>query len=682
MNNHQENITQQSSMSISSTSRTRLRLLQIAILILFGVVIARLVQIQILDSQKYREIAQRQYQAKIVLPAIRGSIYDRNGIVIASNSMIVSLAADPMLASEDVRSIANTFSKIFGKPKQYYLQKLHSDSRFVWLERKVNGNFLRKINVKHIEGLVVLQEPKRLYYHEQLAGQLIGCTDIDNKGIAGVELAFDAQLRGKDGYVVFQRDGLGRARPSVDYPRQDPINGHGIVLTIDLNLQAIAEKELKKGIEKNKAEGGIVILLQPKTGEVLALAQYPSINSNDFGDYNLADQKLRAVTDLFEPGSLFKIVTASAALEHDMVTLQKEFFAENGVYVVSAAGGKGRKITDMHKYGWLTFQEAMEVSSNIVMAKVSDLIGSERFYRMSRNYGFGVATNVGFPGEVKGVLKKPVEWSGTTLNSLSFGYEVGVTPIQIAVAYAAVANNGMLMKPYIFAREQAAMGQTVWEAQPEKIRNVISESTAQTLKGLFEGVVERGTGAPAKIPGVRIAGKTGTSRKYIEGRYETGTYTASFVGFFPVEDPQIVCLVMMDNPRGDNYTGGTTSAPVFRAIAEQLLNYIHLFKPIAPMAHVSNNSIPERDLPPKNVHRYRITEEKKARAFEAHSIPDVRGYSVRRAITVLTVGKFQPIVNGSGTVVSQIPTAGQPATEGMKITLVCQPKAVSTLTAR
>ena len=682
MNIQQRDISQPADAIPSRGSRLRLRLLQLVILALFGVVILRLVQIQIVDSQKYREIAQKQYQSKIILPATRGSIYDRNGNVIASKSMFVSFAADPMLAAEDARTIASTFSKVFGKPKQHYLEKLRSNSRFVWLERQVSAAYLKRINPQSLDGLVVFYEPKRLYHHEQIAGQLIGCTNIDNKGIAGIELACDAQLRGQDGYVIFQRDGLGRARPSVDYPRQEPINGNNIVLTIDLNLQVLAEKELRKGIEQNKAERGIVVILQPKTGEVLALAQHPNVNPHDFGDYKLQDQKLRAVTDLFEPGSIFKIVTASAALEHDIVSPEKKFFAENGVYLVPVPGSKPRKITDVHEYGWLTFQEAMEVSSNIVMAKVSDLIGSERFYRMSRNYGFGVATNIGFPGEVKGVLKKPVEWSGTTLNTLAFGYEVGVTPIQIAEAYAAVANDGVLMKPFVIKRELDPKGQIVQESELQKIRTVTSEGTAKTLKEFFEGVVERGTGTPAKIPGVRIAGKTGTSKKYAEGRYETGSYTASFVGFFPVEEPQIVCLVMMDNPRGSNYTGGTTSAPVFRAIAEHLLNNLQLFKPMTPAVRVAYNSDTERNVPSKNVDGPRIREEKKTRVFGAHVIPDVRGYSVRRAITVLTAGKFQPVINGSGTVVSQIPSAGQPAAEGMTITLVCQPKSVSTLTAR
>ncbi|MBI1807202.1 MAG: PASTA domain-containing protein [Ignavibacteria bacterium] len=640
----------------------------------FAVVGLRLVQIQIIEFPKYREIAQKQYQSKIVLPAARGTLYDRSGNVIATNSIYVSFAADPQLAVADARAIASKFSNLFGKPKSYYLEKLRSDSRFVWLERQVDVRYLKKINTKDLEGIVVRYEPKRLYFHDQVAGQLVGCTDVDNNGLAGIELSYDKELRGIDGYVIFQRDGLGRARPSVDYPRVEPVNGHNIILTIDMGLQAIAEKELRKGIEQNKADHGLVVVIQPKTGEVLTMAQYPNVDPNKFGTFDLQDQKLRAVTDVFEPGSVFKIVTASAALDHGIVVPEKRFFAENGKYVVPVSYGKQRTIADTHPEGWLTFQEAMEVSSNIVMAKVSDLIGPERFYKMARDYGFGIATNIDFPGEAKGVLKKPIEWSGTTLNTIAYGYEVGVTPIQIVAAYAVVANDGILMQPYLFKRETDGSGQIVREGKSQQIRRVISPATARILKNFFEGVVVHGTGVPAQIAGVKVAGKTGTSRKYIEGHYETGSYTASFVGFLPVDDPQLVCLVMMDNPRGSSYYGGTVSAPVFRAIAERFMNTSQMFVPQDTMGAVTTNG-GNTVRSSKRIQTERAVDEKERNVgYPKGIVPDVKGYSVRRAVGILMTGKFQPIVNGSGTVINQVPPAGQPARPGTKITLICQPR--------
>jgi cell division protein FtsI (penicillin-binding protein 3) len=654
--------------------QARLRLLQIGIIVLFVAICLRLVQVQIINFGTYRDYARKQYQTKVVLPATRGTIYDRNENVLASNSMFVSFAADPKLAAEDARVIANKFSQLFGKPKKYYLDKLSSDSRFVWLERQVNPDVLKKIDIKKLEGIVVLNEPKRLYHNDHVAGQLIGVTDIDNNGLAGAELEFDKFLRGVDGYVVLQRDGLGRALPSVDYPRVEPVNGHSIVLTVDAELQSIAEKELQKGVEVNKADRGIVVMMNTRTGEVLAIGQYPTIDPNKFGSYDLSDQKLRAVTDVFEPGSVFKIVTASAALEPHLVNPDQKFFAENGKYVVP---GRAKPIVDTHEYGWITFREAMAYSSNIVMAKISDIIGSERMYKMARDYGFGIATNIEYPGEVRGSLKKPAEWSGTTLNTLAYGYEVQVTPLQIAAAYCAVANGGMLVKPMLIKKEVDPLGQVINEYQPQNIRRVISERTAATLKTFFQDVVSYGTGKPATIEGVNVAGKTGTSKKFVEGKYEPGSYTASFVGFFPSENPQVVCLVMIDNPRAGTYYGGTTSAPVFRAITERVVGTSDLFAPTAPPHQSATQEIVAEE---EHSTMQKAARQKISVPDIANVVPDVRGMSVRKAVSVLRMKKLEPVVSGSGTVKTQIPNAGQPLKTGTKVTLVCQQKSFTSLT--
>jgi cell division protein FtsI (penicillin-binding protein 3) len=664
------------SVGVHSAMTMRVRLLLAGILVVFAIVGLRLAQIQVIDYPKYRSIAQKQYRAKVDLPAARGILFDRKGAMIASNTMLVSYAADPTLTEDNAKAIARRFSKLFGKPVSYYLEKLHSDSRFVWLERLANVSSLKKIDPEEMHGLVVRYEPKRIY-HDLLAGQLVGATDVDNKGVAGVESKFEDDLRGTDGCVIFQRDGLGRARPSVDYPRVEPVNGSNITLTIDMEVQAIAEQELRKGVEQNSAEAGIAIVLRPGTGEILAMAQCPSVDPNNFKEYSLQQQRLRGVTDLFEPGSVFKIVTASAALENGLVTPERKFFAENGTYTVSVPNGKPRRIVDTHKEGWITVRQAMEVSSNIVMAKVSDLVGPERMYKMARDYGFGISTSVELPGEASGLLKKPVDWSATTLNTIAYGYEVGATPLQIATAYAAVANGGILMKPFIFSKETDQEGKIVRCQQPERIRRVVSAATAKTMTELFEGVVLRGTGKSAAIPGVRIAGKTGTSKKYVEGHYAQGSYTASFVGFFPVEDPQILCLVMMDNPRGGNYTGGLTSAPVFRAIAQRLMGSSDLFAPAPP----DNNAIAKvnqrGDTSADEIADAAGPAEQTSDGLKAGVVPDVRGYSLRRAVNLLGTGRLVPVVNGSGVVVSQSPAGGSSAKPGMKVVLTCQAKAAA-----
>ena len=704
--------------------RGRLITLKLAFALFFVVIAGRLLQVQIFEAPKYAAIARKQYEQTFVLPAVRGNIYDRNDNVLVSNSMFVSFAADPKVVGDNGGEDAAELSAAFGKPRSFYLTKLNSTNtsgtprRFVWLERRVPVDAAKKLESQKLVGVVPVNEPKRLYHYDDVAGTLIGFTDVDNKGISGLEYEFDDYLKGKNGSVVMQRDGLGRARPSVDYPRVEPLDGHNLHLTIDLGYQSIVEEELKRGVEKNKATAGLAVMLNPKTGEILALANVPGLNPNNISSYDVNAARNRVVTDVFEPGSVFKIVTASAGYENNLVTPEKKFYAEHGSYkVVVSPRGKTRTITDTHPYDWITFQQAIELSSNIVMAKFSPTLGAERLYRQARNFGFGIPSGVDLPGEVRGKLKKPGEWSGTTLQTMAYGYEVAVTPLQIACAYAAVANKGVLMRPYIVSHIQDNAGTVEFEEHPQTIRRVVSEKTAELLTQAFEGVVERGTAKEAHIDGVRIAGKTGTSRKVIEGHYGTGSYTGSFVGFFPIEDPQVVLLVMIDNPRGGSYYGGSTSGPVFRAIAERIINTTGRFtktpKPKEQQPPSNGISVPDvrtlqvviasrllesnglkaqtvgtgdivvRQVPEPgkriekdDVVQLVLNENDADRADGMVVVPDVRGMSVRRAINRLVVDDFDIKVQGSGVVVSQIPAAGQKAQAGVTIHLTCEPKAV------
>jgi cell division protein FtsI (penicillin-binding protein 3) len=369
---------------------------------------------------------------------------------------------------------------------------------------------------------------------------------------------------------------------------------------------------------------------------------------------------------------VFKLVTVASALENHLIKPEQKFSADHGKYTVTYPGGKTRLITDTHEYDMLTFQEAMELSSNIVMAKASNIIGPERFFKMARGFGFGTKTHIEYPGEVQGTLNNPSTWSALTLNSMAYGYEVQTTALQITAAYCAVANKGILMKPMLFKKETDAQGLLVQENHPEQIRRVISQETSELVKQFLIGVVERGTGKPARIEGMNIAGKTGTSKKIIDGRYEPGSYRASFVGFFPAENPELVCFVMMDNPRGLEYYGGTTSAPVFRSIAEQIINTSEMFATaVASRTRVSGipQQIAAAKIPAAPVDQV------------GNVIPDVRGYSVRQAVSILRRGRFMPVISGSGTVVNEDPAPGRPAQTGMKITLICQPKSYTSLSS-
>ena len=704
--------------------RTRFLLLKVLFALFFAFVAVRLLNIQILEAPKYQALARRQYEQKFILPATRGNIYDRNGNILASNTMFVSFAADPKIAGENAGEIAERFSQVFGKPRSHYLDKLNSDGkRFVWLERRVKPEVAKQIRAEKLEGVAVINEPKRLYHYDDLAGPLFGFTDVDNRGISGLELQLDQEIRGTDGSIVMQRDGLGRARPSADYPRVEPVNGHDVALTLDLTYQAIMEEELKRGIQANEADGGLAVMMNPSTGEILALSIVPSINPNDVSKHDAAAARNRVVTDLFEPGSVFKVVTASAAYEYRLTSPETRYNAEHGTWKVFLGGKAFRLIKDTHEHDALSFQEAIEVSSNIVMAKVSKSIGPERFYRQARDFGFGIPTGIELPGEVRGKLKKPNEWSGTTLQTMSYGYEVAVTPLQIVQAYAAVANKGILMKPYIVSQVRSSDGSVHREQRPQKIRRVISAETCALLSRAFEGTVERGTAKDVQLPGVRMAGKTGTSRKYLDGRYSTQSYTASFVGYFPVEDPQIVCLVMMNNPRSRGYYGGSTSGPVFRGIAQRIFNTSSRFSrtPVAqadrtiqrpeeisvPDLRTLQRSIAEKMLqarglksqffgkgdvvvrqspePGRKMEKGEIValalkNDLASASTSTVSMPNVRGMSVRRAMNQLILDDLDVRVEGAGVVVQQSFAPGQKVKAGATVHLLCEPKNATSAT--
>jgi cell division protein FtsI/penicillin-binding protein 2 len=645
-------------------SRLRARIIQILLLALFAGIILRLIYVQIIDSERLADLVKRQREAKRILEAERGIIFDRTGFPLATSIQRASFAVDPTKAKDSAKAIAKTFSRLFGKSRNYYLNIINTkDSQFEWLVKFVDIKYKKIIQSKDYNAIISRSIPQRLYFYEYLAGQLLGTTrscDTALMGLAGIESYFEEDLSGQDGYEILQRNGLRELTPTVDYPRVEPENGHNIYLTIDRVVQQIAEKELKLGAERTKARGGIAIVMVPKTGEILAIAQYPQINPEKYGKFEPEDQRLRAVTDIFEPGSVFKIVTAAAALENHLVSPAKIFDAGNGKYEIYKNGKKIRTIIDHEKKPAYSFEDAVTHSSNVVMVKISDIIGQNKFYRMARDFGFGNKTKVEFPGEDMGILKKPKDWSGMTLNSMAFGYEISATPLQIACAYAAIANNGVLMKPTLIKKITDAEGTILCEPDPEKIRTVISPSTVKTLTGMLERVVQIGTGTNAKIDGWRIAGKTGTAKKNMNGVYSTEKYIASFAGFFPADNPQVVCLVMIDEPAGSEIYASTVSAPIFRAIAEQIIN-------LTDYVESSNRPLIASN---QNTKAFPLASEMST--VKTGVVPDVVGLSKRRAFEILREHKLLPSATGSGIVIDQEPDAGSPAKNNLIIRLVCQ----------
>ncbi|MBL8000050.1 MAG: penicillin-binding protein 2, partial [Candidatus Kapabacteria bacterium] len=488
----------------------RLRIIALLIVAGFLAVLVRLFYIQILRGADLREKARKQYEAKIELRAERGKILDRNGTIIAETIQSASFAADPKMLehSDDVIALLARCSGIEAGVLKAKVEAARSRN-FVWLARGLNVNAVSMLDSITDPGFIRLSEPRRNYVHGSMAAQLIGCTDVDNRGLAGIELALDSLLRGQSGIAVMQRDGRGRMRPGVNNIVQPAQHGHNVQLTLDAELQQIVEYELRTGIEKSRAVSGTAIALNPATGEVIALASYPVYDPNVMGVQRSADaMRLRAITDMYEPGSTFKLVTSAIALEQKSISPETMVDGLNGEMRFS----DGSVITDHEPMSTVTLTEALEKSSNIVFAKLAHAQQNATLYRYTRNFGFGIPTGFDIPGEVRGLLKKPNEFDRSTKLFMGFGYQLAATALQMANCYAAIANNGVLMRPYIVKSITDANGKTLLETQPQSVRRVVSAATAQTLRSMFTSVVERGTGMEAKVRGLTIAGKTGTAQ--------------------------------------------------------------------------------------------------------------------------------------------------------------------------
>lgn len=689
--------------NITANTDRRIILFMAVFALLFLVILYKLFTIQVMDAAKYQLAAKKQYESKISLKSSRGIIFDRKMNSLVSNIVMYSFAADPnMVDNKD--SVAQVFANIFNKDKSYYIDKLTAkNTSFVWLERRIDLKYEAQVKDISFSGVIKLNEPNRIFNYDKLTSSIVGYTNIDNNGLSGIELELNDMLDGKEGYVVMQKDGLGRKRPAVEYPRQEPVDGNNVILTIDLNIQKIVEEELAAGVSANNSLGGKVIVMNVKTGEILAMN---SINLD-----GSSQDKIAEITDMYEPGSTFKIVTAASALEESLLSKYD---------VINTYGGEYMNIKDSHKFSSLTFQQVIEQSSNIGTIQVANKLGKERFYKYARDFGFGISTGLDLPGEMKGRLKKPIEFSPASLNYMAIGYEVLVTALQMTNAYACVANGGMMMKPFVIKKVLAPDGSLIKEYQPVEIRNVISRNTAKSLTELFVGVVERGTGKDAKIENIKIAGKTGTSQKMVEGKYSKSQYTSSFIGYFPAENPQIVVTVIIDAPDAGEYYGGKVSAPIFRKIAERIINLTGLYEYNAPENEANivmtvnpkmdNNSLNllnfdisdavkflnENELPfeiegpkknaivishemendDKGMKVIRLvtaggSSDNKSIKESGIKMPDLKGLSLRKCIKMMSSLGLDYKVNGCGKVSAQIPEAGSTLSKNQTVIINC-----------
>jgi cell division protein FtsI/penicillin-binding protein 2 len=559
-----------------STGRTgtgstswRMSLAMIVGLGAWSLIILRLVLIQVVEAPRLAGLAERQHIVGVRLAPERGIILDRNMIALTDNLTVRSACAYPS-EIESPRAVARQLASVLGGTYSHYLSKLREERDFVWVERQLDPLKAARLAELDLPGIGFLKESKRVYPHSRRACHVLGLTDVDGKGIAGIEAQMDEVLTGSEAWVHHCLDSAGRRTPTPACMKVVPRDGSSVVLTIDLRLQAIAEVELERGVRENGAATGMIVIQDPWTGEILAMASWPPFDPNNPGLHAVENQKNRAVTDQFEPGSTFKTVTACAALSTGAADASSVYYAGRG----SSVFGGRRKfvIRDVHPYGWLDFRGALTHSSNIAFAQIGASIGDVPLYSCAREFGFGCPTGVELPGEVRGMLREPSQWSARSAHTIAIGQEIAVTALQLVGAYSAVANGGYLLQPKIIKAVISEDGDVISETRPEAVRRVLDGGTAHTMRELLTAVTEEGTGRNACVEEILIAGKTGTAQKTIQGEvgFAPGKHVSSFAGMAPADDPQLVCLIVIDEPEGRGL-GGEVAAPVFSRIVQHII---------------------------------------------------------------------------------------------------------------
>ncbi len=557
-------------MLLSKEKKERIIFLLIVFIILYFSLIYRLYSIQVIQSDKYKEIAQQEHLTSFSIEGERGNIYDRNYKKLAVNVNVQSLFAIPPKV-ENPQETAQKISSILNLKAKDILEKLNQKKSFVWIKRKLNETEVAEIIKLNLEGLHFLDESKRYYPKNSLASNLIGFVGIDNQGLEGLESFFDKELEGLPGLVILERDAIGGRVPlSIKEPTAHK-DGHSIVLTIDEVIQYITEEALDKAFTESEARTGIAIVVEPKTGEILAMAVKPSYDPNFFNQYPRDLWRNRAVTDAYEPGSTFKVITMSTALEERVANLNDQFNC------IGWTKYNGVVFHDIYKHGSQDLTDIVKNSCNIGVIQTGTKLDEKIFEKSIRRFGFGTITEINLPGEVNGLVRSTKDWSRISLASLSIGQEIAVTPLQLIMAISAIANRGTLMKPMIVKEIIDSTQNKIKTFKPKPVRQVVSVDTALTMSKILEQVVNDGTGTRAKLAGYQAAGKTGTAQKFdfSIGKYSEDKYSSFFVGYAPAENPKISILILLDEPQG-SYYGGTIAAPVFQEIASKVLPYLSI----------------------------------------------------------------------------------------------------------
>ncbi len=626
----------------------RIRLVGFCFLLVFALIAGRAFYLQVLSQPDWQRRAERQHQKLITLTPQRGTIFDRNHEELALSTEVDSIYAEPRKVSNPAGQ-ARALAKVLGLSSRELKAKLSSKKNFVWLKRQAPPSESDQVRKLQLAGIHFTREHRRFYPNSEIGAQVVGFTGVDPKGLEGIELQYDSLILGQGGIMEIERDALGRGMGAGDHLVQEGRRGSDLVLTLDRNIQYIAEKELAAGVKKTNSSAGTALVIDPSTGDILAMASQPDYNPNSFKHYRPNHWRNRALCDTYEPGSTLKVFVMAAALNEGVVHSGQKIDCEKGSFWVG-----GRVIHDHHPYEKLTVEEIVKFSSNIGSAKIGKALERERLYNYLRDFGFGAPTGIDLPGEVGGLLRSPSRWFELDLAAISFGQGLTVTSLQLARATAAIANGGNLMSSDLVRKVIDNQGQVVEERRPRTVRRVVSESVARKVARMMAMTTEKGgTGTLAAVPGFKVAGKTGTAQKVdpVTGGYSADKRVASFVGFVPVEDPRLVVLVVLDEPQGKTY-GGLVAAPVFSRIASQALRYLK----VAP----TEDSF-QSPLPP--IVEMAALEEPEPEPAEGDAagmrMPNFSGMSYRQVLETMARTGINVRLDGTGRVVRQSPPAGR-----------------------
>ncbi|MFA9411189.1 MAG: penicillin-binding protein [Deltaproteobacteria bacterium] len=643
--------------------RARIALLGACVMCVALLVIVRAFHVQIATGDRLREMAEDQHLRHLRVSPRRGAIYDRHGAELAVSADVDSVYANPRrlkAMEQDPQIVARRIAKVLDVDYERLAKRLAADRYFVWIERQVTPNEATRIRELDIPGIELMTEARRYYPNRHLAAHLLGFADIDGRGIEGIELAYEDRLRGSDRRVEAIRDRRGHVVFADDMEDDRTIQGQSVVLTIDKAIQHIAERELALGVRTFEARGGSVVVMDPSSGEILALANYPPFNPNEPSKHPIAHRRNRAVVDRFEPGSTVKPFTMAAALASGAVKPNQSINCENGVTRLG-----GRLLHDAHPYEWLTPTQILAYSSNIGIAKIALDLGKKDLYRGFRRFGFGEPTGLGVPGETAGILRHYRRWYEIDTAAVSFGQGMSVTNVQLATAMSAIANGGRLMQPMLVRRMSDGHGAIIEENKPRVRRQVVPRRVAKLVGQMLTAVTEPGgTAMEAAVDGYLVAGKTGTAQKadYVHGGYAKDKWLASFIGFAPADRPSVVISVVIDEPVIAHY-GGTVAGPVFRRIAEVTLRHMGI-TPEGRQAVLAKKKEQQIAV----VETETAPEEEPVEKGES-AVPDVRSLPLRQAVIALHAESLVAEVQGSGLVVSQEPAPGKAVSHGSVVRL-------------